>query len=170
MKLGRAAVILLCVALASCALHSQRMYGDYVTAYYEGMAAYERSDYVTAMTIFKQLAIDGDALSQLYVGSMYERGEGVAKDEARAVRWYLKSAEQGNVDAQMNLAEMYSHGAGIDRDDVQAYVWCSLAAEQGEPSAVGSLASLRMRMTPHQILEAEQYAGQLREAITKAKH
>jgi TPR repeat protein len=35
---------------------------------------------------------------------MYEFGKGVAKDEAKAVKWYLKSAAQGNREAQAKLS------------------------------------------------------------------
>ncbi len=163
-------MLLVLVALVSCVTSRQRVQGDYVTVYYEGLAAYERGDYVAAMVIFKQLALEGDALSQLYVGSMYERGEGVATNIREAIRWYQSSAAQGNVDAQMNLAEIYSAGDLVAQDLVQTCLWWMLAAEQGESSAVNSLASLRMQMTTEQILEAERLADQLREQITKARH
>jgi TPR repeat protein len=34
---------------------------------------------------------------------MYENGQGVPKDEAKAVHWYEKAAEQGEANAQKNL-------------------------------------------------------------------
>jgi uncharacterized protein len=34
---------------------------------------------------------------------MYQYGEGVPKDDAEAVKWYRKAADQGNSDAQAKL-------------------------------------------------------------------
>jgi hypothetical protein len=147
--------------LSSCVTHHQNTQSDYVTTYYEGLAAYERSDYVAAMTIFKQLAVHGDALSQLYVGSMHERGEGVSQNIEEAIRWYRMSAEQGNVDAQINLAELYSAGGLIPQDLVQAYVWWTLAAAQGEVSAQKSRLIITEKMTPEQITAAQRVVDRM---------
>ena len=38
--------------------------------------------------------------------------QGVPKDEAEAVRWYRKAAEQGLAHAQNNLGSLYVYGAG----------------------------------------------------------
>jgi TPR repeat protein len=38
-----------------------------------------------------------------FAGLCYERGEGVAKDQARAVEWYTAAATSGFGDAQFNL-------------------------------------------------------------------
>ena len=37
------------------------------------------------------------------LGSMYERGTGVAKDLAEARKWYEQAAELGNEDARANV-------------------------------------------------------------------
>ena len=47
-----------------------------------------------------------DALAQTNLGTMYERGEGVAQDAVEAVRWYRKAAEQGDEGAKKNLARL----------------------------------------------------------------
>ena len=41
---------------------------------------------------------------------MYDRGEGVPENDAEAVKWYRKAAEQGLADAQHNLGMMYDKG------------------------------------------------------------
>ena len=66
---------------------------------------------------------------------MYERGQGVSKDDAQAVAWYRKAAEQGNAGAQNNLGLMYKRGRGVAKDDVQAVAWSRKAAEQGDAAA-----------------------------------
>jgi TPR repeat protein len=39
----------------------------------------------------------------LLAGLMYELGQGVAKDDAKAVHWYTAAAAQGNAEAQYHL-------------------------------------------------------------------
>ena len=41
---------------------------------------------------------------------------GVPKDEAEAVRWFRKAAEQGDADAQRSLGAMYDTGKGVPED------------------------------------------------------
>ena len=165
-SLARLSGLLAVVMLASCVAQRPQVQGDYVTAYYEALAAYERSDYDAALLMFKRLASEGDALSQLYVGSMYQRGEGAAQDEAAAVHWYRRAAEQGNVDAQVNLAEMYSNGSGVDRDPVQAYAWWSVAASLGEQSALSSRSIIARHMSPQQIKEADRLADKILKSLS----
>jgi hypothetical protein len=63
---------------------------------------------------------------------MYANGQGVTKDDAEAVKWYRKAAEQGHAEAQANLGIMYQHGRGIPKDDAEAVKWYRKAAEQGQ--------------------------------------
>ena len=61
----------------------------------------------------------------------YATGQGVAKDDAEAARWYRMAAEQGNPDAQFNLGLSYAKGQGVAKDNAEAVHWYRLAAEQG---------------------------------------
>ncbi len=61
----------------------------------EGVAAWDRGDYATALREFRPLAEQGDASAQHNLGLMYNNGLGVAQDYAEAVRWYRKAVEQG---------------------------------------------------------------------------
>jgi len=74
----------------------------------EGLAAYGREDYATAMRALQPLAEVGDVVAQFYVGSMYEDALGVDKDYRKAAFWYRKAADQGHAGAQHNLSFMYS--------------------------------------------------------------
>jgi hypothetical protein len=73
---------------------------------------------------------------------MYENGRGVAKDDAEAVQWYRKAAEQGYALGQNNLGVMYRDGRGVARDDALAVSWLRKAAEQGNSLAQKNLASM----------------------------
>ena len=129
----------------------------------DGAAAYDRNDFATAARIWRPLAEQGNALSQMYLGVMYERGRGVAQNEAEAARWYRLAADQGLPVAQYALGGMYADGVGVPEDYVQAHLWLSLAASRLETSGVRDHA-VRNRdriaglMTPAQIAEAQRLA------------
>ena len=59
----------------------------------------------------------------------------MVKDEAEAVEWYRKAAEQGNAWAQIQLGAHYMNGEGVPKDLVKAVEWYRKAAEQGDASA-----------------------------------
>src|ERR1035441_8676428 len=67
---------------------------------------------------------------------MYGNGVlGVLKDEAEAVRWYRKAAEQGVAYAQSDLGVMYATGRGVPKDEAEAARWYRKAAEQEDATA-----------------------------------
>ena len=70
-------------------------------------------------------------MAQTNLGLMYDLGEGVAQDDAEAVKWYRKAAEQDSAEAQNNLGTMYVQGQGVAQDEVEAVKWYRKAAEQG---------------------------------------
>jgi len=39
-------------------------------------------------------------------------GHGVEQNNAKAVEWYRRAAEQGRAEAQLNLGNMYADGRG----------------------------------------------------------
>jgi hypothetical protein len=123
-----------------------------------GFRAYQRGDYANALRIFQQLAEQGETLGQIYLGLMYEKGQGVAQDYAEALRWYRKAADQGEALAQINLGVMYHFGQGVTQDYVQAHMWYSLAVARGEKDARKYRDSLANQMTPAQIAEAQKLA------------
>ncbi|NCX22776.1 MAG: sel1 repeat family protein, partial [Betaproteobacteria bacterium] len=73
----------------------------------DGLAAYIRKDYATALAKFRSAAQQGVADAQYNLGVMYEKGRGVAQDYGEAVRWYQMAAQQGYKEAQYNLGVMY---------------------------------------------------------------
>ena len=73
------------------------------------------------------------------IGATYELGKGVPKDEAEAVKWYRKAAEQGNASGQWFLGWHYEKGQGVKQDYGEAVKWYRKAAEQGNAGAQNSL-------------------------------
>ena len=101
----------------------------------EGLAAYEKGDYLAALRAWRPLAEQGDADAQFNLGFMHYSGQGTPRDYARALKWYRAAAEQGDSDAQFNLRNMYRDGEGTWRDDQEAIKWFRAAAEQGDAEA-----------------------------------
>jgi clan AA aspartic protease (TIGR02281 family) len=73
---------------------------------------------------------------------MYEVGQGVPRDDAQAVVWLRKAADQGNADAQANLGWIYANGQGVAQDYTQALVWLRKAAEKANADAQGVLGEM----------------------------
>lgn len=73
---------------------------------------------------------------------MYSKGRGVAKDDAEAVKWYRKAAEQGLATAQFNLGLKYERGEGVAKDHGKADKWLHKAADQGYAPAQETLKQL----------------------------
>ena len=72
---------------------------------------------------------------------MYEDGRGgLPKDEAQAVNWYRKAADNGNATAMNNLAQSYKNGGcGLPKDEAQAVNWYRKAADAGNIDAMNNL-------------------------------
>ncbi len=124
----------------------------------DGVAAYERKDYATALRLLRPLAERGDTRAQGGLGFMYTIGRGVPQDYAEAANWYLKAAEQGSAGAQNILGVMYLSGRGVPQDDAEAHMWFTLASAQSHEKAQKSREIVAKRMTPDQITEAQRMA------------
>jgi TPR repeat protein len=105
----------------------------------KGLAAYNSTEYDTALAIWQPLAEAGDAESQYGLGMMYGNGFGVAMDDALAIKWYGMAAEQSHGGALCNLAVMHQNGWGVPLNEEEAIRLFTLAAEQGAPEAMVAL-------------------------------
>ena len=101
----------------------------------EGVAAYNRGDFATAIREWRPLAEQGNAKAQYNLGLMYHYGQGVPQDDAEAVKWYRRAAERGVAQAQYTLGVMYSKGRAVPQDYAEAIKWFRKAAEQGYAKA-----------------------------------
>ena len=101
----------------------------------DGVAAYDRGDYATALQLLQPLANARNVAAQYNLGHMYALGEGVQQDYAEAAKWFRKAADQGEASAQLNLGVMYSKGQGVPQDYGEAGRWFRRAADQREAKA-----------------------------------
>src|ERR1700693_4083418 len=95
-----------------------------------------------AIADLKQQAFAGDVNAQVQLGVNYLTGDGVAKDDAEALTWFRKAADQDNPVAERYMAEMYFKGRGVPADNLEAAKWLRMSAEQGDAQSQYSLAVL----------------------------
>ena len=130
----------------------------------KGLTAAQSGDYATALREWTPLANQSNAPAQSNLDAMYEKGQGVPKNDMTAVKWYRLAAEQGHAYAQINLGVMYGIGKGGIKDWVYAHMWLNIAASSGNKNAVKKRNIFVKRMTPAQIAEAQKLA---RECVRK---
>ena len=140
-KVFRITAVVLAVTVLQLALMSL------AKAYFrDGLIAYNRGDYATALKEWRPLAEGGSPSAQSLLGKMYLNGEGVTRDYSKAVKWFRRAAEQGLVNAQERLGYMYEHGKGVAQDNGQAVMWYRKAAEHGFEQARTNLARLKAKL------------------------
>jgi TPR repeat protein len=72
----------------------------------DGMAAYNRGDYVPAVRVFRTMAKHGNAKAQSVLGIMYRHGEGVSRSPVRAFLWFSRAAARGDAKAKAELRDV----------------------------------------------------------------
>ena len=72
----------------------------------DGMAAYNRGDYLPAIQLIRPLAAAGNAKAQSVLGIMYRKGQGVTKSVPHAFMWLSLASAQGDAKAKADMAEM----------------------------------------------------------------
>lgn len=76
------------------------------------------------------------------LGQMFESGEGVRRNEARAARLYSGAASKGFAPAANSLGGLYLAGAGVERNYAEALGWYRKAASAGFADAFLNLAGM----------------------------
>ena len=115
----------------------------------QGIKAYYRGDYQTALEILLPLAEKGKERAQFRVGVMYLRGRGTEKNPTTGTAWIRKAfpavqsaATSGEAWAQADLGSLYHNGLLVAQNDKEAARWYTLAAEQGYPGAQTNLGTM----------------------------
>lgn len=125
----------------------------------DGLAAQKRGDYALAAQIFHPLAEQGNADAQFFLAVQYDKGQGVARKPAEALKWFRRAADQGDYGAQYFLGTIYLIGKDVPHDLVAAHMWFSLAAAKGEETAAKRRDQIEPIMTPAQLAEAKKRAS-----------
>lgn len=95
--------------------------------------------------LLQALADRGDSGAALRAARLYEGGQGIAADAARAERMYRLAAAAGEVDALYNLGSFYDKARGGARDAKEAVRWFLRAADQRDGQAQLNLGILFYR-------------------------
>ncbi len=141
------------------------------TAQYEMGLRYANGEgvpqnYQDAMTWFAKASDAGNAKAQWKLALGYLEGIGVPRDERQAIVWLKRAANNGDTRAQRALSEMYLSGREVPRDYVRAYTWANIATEL-EGNDKGQLQTIRSRMTPIQVSDAERRTSIWRDYVRR---
>ena len=105
----------------------------------DGLAAWERGEYETALKLLRPLAERGEAEAQYRLGLSYRTEVGVEEWYDAGKKWFQLAATQGHTEAQFSLGRLYDYGHGVNHgkpvDYLEAAKWYRLAAEKGHASA-----------------------------------
>jgi len=91
-----------------------------------------------AASLMEKAAALNNPEAQYQLGLLYNKGNGVNRDEEAALKWFTAAAEQGDVLAQDSLADMLLKSSTANRFN-QSLKWRQLAAEQGYLPAIQTL-------------------------------
>lgn len=76
-----------------------------------------------AMVIWVPLAKGGDVNAAYNLAVIHDYGDGVAKNQAEALKWYRLAAERGDRVSQSRLGTMYLNGEGTPKDEKEGWRW-----------------------------------------------
>ena len=93
---------------------------------------YIQDNYIEAIKYFK-ISHKHDNIygghSAFMIGCFYLEGRGVDENNAKAMEWYLLSAEKKDTNSMIAIGDMHYNGEGVDADDNQAIEWYNKAIE-----------------------------------------
>jgi len=95
----------------------------------DGLKAAKRGHYAKAYENWIPIEQQTDRDVQYYLGYMFSRGYGVAKDRAESIRWYRASAAQGHTMSAFKLGLHYTSARYFDQDEAKR--WLKIAADSG---------------------------------------
>jgi TPR repeat protein len=98
---------------------------------------YEAGELAESAALFKKAARMGQVNAQINLANMYDEGQGVAQDFARARYWYKKAARRGSPQAEYNLGITYLRRLNPRRGEY----WLIRAAGKGDEMAAEVLAN-----------------------------
>jgi len=105
----------------------------------KAIEAYDFKEYQEAVQWLRPWAEKGQVEAQYRLGTLYENGQGVAKNLEEAKKWYRNAAAQGHVRARRRL-EALEGKSTRDGTETVALKWYLDLAEQGDADAQYNLA------------------------------
>jgi TPR repeat protein len=129
-------------AIAACTQAVKEFPGVDRFHYQLGRALYAVQNYPAALASYKKAFELGNTRALYALGSMYDNGEGVDKNPARARFYYEIAAEMKFAPAIVSLGLQQERGLGGDRNPSKAYALYQRAADLGDAKAINKLGEL----------------------------
>jgi len=106
----------------------------------------DKEKYEKALPLLEELANQGYAPAQSWLGYCYFYGKTVTKDYTKAVELFLKAAQQGYSHAQFCLGCCYEFGNGVPQDYAMSAHFFELAANQEYVGARGKFLTTKSKI------------------------
>jgi uncharacterized protein len=103
----------------------------------DGVDAWSRGEYETAVRIWREPAVRGDSDAQFNMAQAYKFGRGVKQDLAIAADWYRQAASRGHLQAEDSYAHLLHYQGKI----ADALPLLAKSADRGEPRSQYLLAT-----------------------------
>ncbi len=143
------------------ALYERAADGGYAPAHYRLAKLAERDgDLVRARRATERAAHLGNVRAMHDLGVYAARGEGGARDDAAAYRWFRQAAELGLSESQFNLGVLHAEGRGAPPNEAEALFWFEVAARTARDEQVTArITALEAELTPFEIEQAQARAA-----------
>ena len=99
----------------------------------DAIVAYNEKRFKDAARLLKTSCDKNIASSCFNLAFLYEEGEGVARDDAKAAQLYDKACYIGSASACNNLSIQYRQGRGVKKDVKKANDLAKKACDAGKP-------------------------------------
>lgn len=108
----------------------------------DGLISYIAADYRVAYEILMPLASKKDPIAQLFLGRLFEKGDGAPKDCEAAYYWFSQSATNGSGEAAYDLGTWSESGGCDGKYPNEALKWYKLAEKNGDYRAANKIGEL----------------------------
>ncbi len=96
-----------------------------------GLCLFATLGAATDLSAVRSAAEAGDAQAQYEFGKARQQ----SFDDAEAMKWWRRAAEQGHLEAHVALSVAYFQGRGVPRDESEGLAWLKKAADEGHAPA-----------------------------------
>ena len=89
---------------------------------------------------------DGVIFSCSLLGSLYQWGDGIPQDHAKAVSYYEKACDGGSSYSCLMLGSIYEYGEGVPKSNIQALKFLEMACELEEKQGCKAYSRLNKKL------------------------
>jgi serine/threonine protein kinase/TPR repeat protein len=121
---------------AAAALNNVRALDLLGNVFRRGVPGLMEPDFSESFRLFSRATELGFLDAQGNLGVLYINGQGVAKDEKKAVELFLDGAEKDNPSCMFYYAMCLERGVGVTKNESEAREWYTKAAKGGDRRAI----------------------------------